>query len=122
VGQIVFKSNTVTRMTTSKQYDFLNRLSSISSTPSNAFTYQYNADGNLLSDRRWTNTWDAENRLVGLTSLSTAPSGSKLQLAFAYDYMGRRIQKTVYTNNGTSYIGEYTNKFAYDGWNCFWCC
>ena len=26
VGQIVFKSNTVTRMTTSKQYDFLNRL------------------------------------------------------------------------------------------------
>src|SRR5271157_1306461 len=31
VGQIVFKSNTVTRMTTAKQYDYLNRLSSISS-------------------------------------------------------------------------------------------
>src|SRR5580658_319940 len=32
VGQIVFASNTVTRTTTSKQYDFLNRLNSISST------------------------------------------------------------------------------------------
>jgi hypothetical protein len=30
-------------MTTSKQYDFLNRVSSISSTPSNAYAYQYNA-------------------------------------------------------------------------------
>ena len=31
--------------------------------------------------------------------------------------MGRRIQKQVSTNNG-SYVGEYTNKYAYDGWNC----
>jgi RHS repeat-associated protein len=275
VGQIAFKSNTVARMTTSKQYDFLNRLSAISSTPSNAFTYQYNAanqrtmnrladgsywrygydalgqvtlgnkywvdqtpvagqqfdyafdtignrtqtlaggdqnganlrvagytnntlnqitsrgvpaavdvmgdglatngvtvnglaayrkneyfrqqlsvtntaavwdsvtvaatgqtsvtghvyvpqapenytydvDGNLLSDGRWTYAWDGENRLLSMTSFSGAPSGSKLQLAFAYDYMGRRIQRIVYTNNG-SYVGQYTNKYAYDGWNC----
>ena len=52
-----------------------------------------------------------------MTSLSTAPSGSQLQLAFAYDYQSRRIQKLVSTNNGT-YVGEYTNKYAYDGWNC----
>jgi RHS repeat-associated protein len=52
-----------------------------------------------------------------MTSLSTAPSGSQLQLAFTYDYMGRRIQKLVSTNNGT-YVGEYTNKYAYDAWNC----
>jgi RHS repeat-associated protein len=32
--------------------------------------------------------------------------------------MGRRIQKLVSTNNGSSYVGEYTNKYAYDGWNC----
>ena len=80
--------------------------------------YTYDADGNMLSDGRWTNTWDAENRLLSMTSLSTAPSGSQLQLAFTYDYMGRRIQKLVSTNNGTTYVGEYTNKYAYDAWNC----
>jgi RHS repeat-associated protein len=79
--------------------------------------YTYDADGNLLTDGRWTNSWDAENRLLSMTSLSTAPSGSQLQLAFTYDYMGRRIQKLVSTNNGT-YVGEYTNKYAYDAWNC----
>jgi RHS repeat-associated protein len=80
--------------------------------------YTYDVDGNLLSDGRWNYTWDGENRLVSMTSLSTAPSGSQLQLLFTYDYMGRRIQKIVSTNNGSSYIGEYTNKYAYDGWNC----
>jgi RHS repeat-associated protein len=80
--------------------------------------YTYDADGNMLSDGRWTNTWDAENRLLPMTSLSSAPSGSQLQLAFTYDYMGRRIQKLVSTNNGTTYVGEYTNKYAYDAWNC----
>jgi RHS repeat-associated protein len=241
VGQVMFKASTVTRMTTSKQYDYfhpmrygerkrafhkrcespwprpvtrcclplshgVNRLSSISSTPSNAFAYQYNSanqrtmnqvtsrgvpaavdvmgdglatngvtvngltayrkneyfrqqlsvtntsaavwdsitvaatgqtsvtghayvpkapedytydvDGNLLSDGRWNYTWDGENRLVSMTSLSTAPSGSQLQLLFAYDYQGRRIQKIVCTNNGSSYVGEYTNEYAYDRWNC----
>jgi RHS repeat-associated protein len=86
--------------------------------PKNPESYTYDADGNLLSDGRWTNSWDAENRLVSMTSLSGAPSASLLQLAFTYDYMGRRIQKIVSTNNGTNYVGEYTNKYAYDGWNC----
>jgi hypothetical protein len=30
--------------------------------------YTYDADGNLLSDSRWTYTWDAENRLTSATS------------------------------------------------------
>jgi RHS repeat-associated protein len=79
--------------------------------------FKYDLDGNLTSDGRWTNTWDAENRLVNMTSLSNAPSGSKLKLDFAYDAQGRRIQKIVSTNNGSAYIGQYTNKFVYDGWN-----
>jgi RHS repeat-associated protein len=32
--------------------------------------------------------------------------------------MGRRIQKIVSTHNSGSYVVEYTNKFAHDGWNC----
>jgi RHS repeat-associated protein len=86
--------------------------------PKNPESYTYDADGNLLTDGRWTYAWDGENRLVGLTSLSGAPSASLLQLAFTYDYMGRRIQKIVFTNISGSYVGEYTNKYAYDGWNC----
>src|ERR1019366_3567792 len=42
--------------------------------------YGYDLDGNLTNDGRWTYTWDAENRLTGMTSLATAPAGSKLQL------------------------------------------
>jgi RHS repeat-associated protein len=87
----------------------------VAETPEN---YTYDADGNLLSDGRWNYEWDGENRLLSMTSLSGAPSGSLLQLQFTYDYLGRRMQKTVFTNNGTNYIGEYTNVYAYDGWNC----
>ena len=79
--------------------------------------FSYDADGNLTQDGRWTYTWNAENRLVNMTSLTNAPSGSKLQLAFTYDYQGRRIQKLVSTNSGTAYVPEYTNRIVYDGWN-----
>ncbi|MGA2751576.1 MAG: hypothetical protein ABSG59_22650, partial [Verrucomicrobiota bacterium] len=81
-------------------------------------TYTYDADGNLLSDGRWTYSWDAENRLTTMTSLTGAPSGSQLSLSFVYDYQGRRIQKLVLTNSGSAYVGEYTNNYVYDGWNC----
>ncbi len=47
--------------------------------------FTYDADGNLLSDGRWNYTWDAENRLVKMESLTNAPSGSKLRLEFTYD-------------------------------------
>jgi RHS repeat-associated protein len=80
-------------------------------------TFTYDLDGNLTGDGRWTYGWDAENRLTNMTSLSTGPAGSKLKLDFAYDSQGRRIQKTVSTNNGSAYVGQYTNKFVYDGWN-----
>jgi YD repeat-containing protein len=43
VGQVVFAHSGTTEMTTSKQYDYLNRLSSISSSPSNSYLYEYNA-------------------------------------------------------------------------------
>jgi RHS repeat-associated protein len=79
----------------------------------NPETFTYDLDGNLTSDGRWTNTWDAENRLVSMTNLAGAPAGSQCSLSFAYDYMGRRIQKVVSPNSGAS----YTNRFVYDGWN-----
>jgi RHS repeat-associated protein len=79
--------------------------------------FYYDADGNLTNDGRWIYTWDAENRLVQQESLTAAPTGSKFKLEFAYDARGRRLQKLVSTNNGSSYVAQYTNRFAYDRWN-----
>jgi RHS repeat-associated protein len=84
-------------------------------TPEN---YTYDLDGNLLSDGRWNYTWDGENRLVSMTSLSGAPSGSQLQLNFTYDYQGQRIQKAVAAWSGSAYTNAYTYNYLYDGWNC----
>jgi RHS repeat-associated protein len=77
----------------------------------------YDLDGNLTNDGRFTYVWDGENRLTTMTSLSNAPTASKVSVAFTYDYMGRRIQKVVSTNNGTNWVVSYTNEFVYDGWN-----
>gem|GEM_PF-881523 len=79
--------------------------------------FVYDADGNLTSDGRFTYAWDDENRLTNITSQSGIPNAAKIKLDMVYDYMGRRIQKIVSTNNGTSYVASYTNKFVYDEWN-----
>ena len=83
-------------------------------TPEN---YTYDLDGNLTRDGHWNYYWDGENRLVGMTNNASLPAAANMALAFAYDYMGRRIQKIVSTNNGSYYVPSYTNRFVYDGWN-----
>lgn len=80
-------------------------------------SYSYDADGNILTDGRWAYSWDAENRLVNMVSLTNAPNGSQMELNFTYDYRGRRIQKVVSTFVGGSYVSEATNRFIYDKWN-----
>jgi RHS repeat-associated protein len=81
--------------------------------------FGYDLDGNLTNDGRFTYTWDGENRLITMTSLTNAPTASRVSLAFTYDYMGRRIQKVVSTWNiaSNNYVTSYINKFVYDGWN-----
>ncbi|EJB01774.1 RHS repeat-associated core domain protein [Rhizobium leguminosarum bv. trifolii WSM597] len=49
--------------------------------------YSYDANGNLLSDGERTYSWDAENRLVGITYSATPGK----QTQFRYDGLGRRI-------------------------------
>lgn len=67
----------------------------------------YDVDGNLSGDASWTYTYDANNRLIAMDG----KSGNNLDLGFYYDYMGRRVQKKVYTN------GSLTKdvKFLYQG-------
>jgi RHS repeat-associated protein len=85
--------------------------------PKTPETFAFDADGNLVQDGLWTYTWDAENRLVSMQSVSSVPSAAKRKLDFAYDRQGRRTQKVVSTWNGSAYVPQSTNRFVYDGWN-----
>jgi RHS repeat-associated protein len=75
----------------------------------------YDPDGNLTNDGRWQYTWDAENRLTGLTPNTTV--GPQISITFEYDWQGRRIHKQVWPT--TDWSGYPTNdvRFVYDGWN-----
>jgi RHS repeat-associated protein len=79
------------------------------------FTFDF--DGNLTSDGRWTNTWDAENRLLTMTSHASGPSGSRVSLTFAYDHQSRRISKVVSNWTGSAWMKVKHERFIYDGWN-----
>ena len=48
-------------------------------------------------------TWDAENRLVKVVMPNSGPT-----ITYDYDYLGRRISRTV---SGS------TTRWVYDGWN-----
>ena len=76
-------------------YDAANRLSSW-----NGATLAYDDNGSLTSDGTQTYTWDARNRLAGISGVVSA--------AFSYDALGRRLAKTV---------SGVTLQFVYDGLN-----
>jgi len=62
--------------------------------------FTHDLDGNLTSDGRWTNTWDAENRLLRVQSRLDTPQGSWRRVEWQYDALGRRIRQI--TSDGSS--------------------
>jgi RHS repeat-associated protein len=87
--------------------------------PQAAESFTYDFDGNMTSDGRWSYTWDGENRLASMEAIPSVPIEAKQRLEFAYDSMGRRIQKKVYGWDvpSSTYQLRSTTKFIYDGWN-----
>lgn len=88
--------------------------------PPASFAPQYDDDGNLLDDGRWTNTWDAENRLLTQTTTALAASAGvpRCKVENTYDWQSRRIQKKVFTStNGTTWTLSSDERFVYEGWN-----
>jgi RHS repeat-associated protein len=79
---------------------YTNILSSASSAPLRETSPLFDADGNLTNYNGWSYTWDAENRLITAVNGATVVSNQ-------YDYMSRRVAKTV---------GGVTRTFLYDGW------
>lgn len=80
--------------------------------------YTYDHDGNLLTDERWSYTWDGENRLIAMETLATAYNAGvpREKLEFRYDYLGRRVGKKVF-NWSTTWTLVRETRFAYTGWN-----
>ena len=68
-------------LTQTASYNNLNQLTNLSGQ-----ALSYDADGNLLSDGQRNYSWDAENRLVGITY----PGQPGKATAFTYDGLGRR--------------------------------
>ena len=83
-------------------------------------TILQDAGRRLVDDGRWVYTWDAEGRLVSMVpvAVSGVPVGGapKVELRFAYDWMGRRIGKTVLNTTTGSPVYKHVS-YAYDHWN-----
>jgi len=86
--------------------------------PKTPQAFTHDADGNQTSDARWTNRWDAENRLIEQESLSSVPPAYRQKLLFTYDWQNRRASKVV--SNWNVGAGTYqlltSERFVYDGW------
>jgi RHS repeat-associated protein len=81
---------------------------------------QYDADGNLTQDTRWQYSWDAENRLTRMETLTSAVTAGvpRMRLDFGYDWEGRRLSKTVLTGwVSTNYATTNITRFVWDNWN-----
>ena len=92
VGQIVFTNNGALRMTTTKQYDYLNRLTGINSSSSSAsssFAYQYNS----------------ANQRTQVTNTDNS------YWVYQYDNLGQVISGKKYWADGTPVAGQ---QFTYN--------
>ncbi len=80
-------------------------------------SFTYDADGNLTSDGVWTNTWNAENRLIATECRTNVPTAARMKEEWAYLPDGRWSQRIVSTwNSGTlNYQPSTTNRFVWDG-------
>ena len=75
-------------------------------------SFSYDLDGSMTyrpvdATGGWTQIWNGENRMVE-TSKGTD------RLTFRYDYMGRRVEKCVYSGNALA----SKTLFVYDGFKC----
>ena len=86
--------------------------------PGTTVVPQYDHDGNLTQNGRWTYTWDAENRLIGaVRAASTSPAVAQMKVEFTYDGLSRRTEKKVSTLVVSAWVETLRERTLYDGWN-----
>ena len=110
-------ANTVTNTYTANS---LNQYSSIGS----GTNFVYDADGNMTGNGTFSYAYDAENRLVSVTS--AVETNGAIRMLNAYDHRNRRIRKTVQRLNSTiappsvginEWEKQETHTFVWDGNN-----
>jgi RHS repeat-associated protein len=80
------------------------------------YTPAYDADGNLQNAPDGMHyTYNAENRLIAAQPQSPADGDTRTE--YVYDYMGRRVQKVVYSYSSGAWVQDKEILFVYDGWN-----
>ena len=78
----------------------------------------YDLDGNLLTYGGWTFVWNGENRLVKTESASSVPDAQKVKVENDYDFVGRRVRKTVSSGySGGTYTTTNVTTYVWDGFN-----
>jgi len=128
VSQITFKSNTIVRMTTTKAYDFLNRLAQISSVPSASsvvsFSYAYNSANQrvrttLADSSYWVYEYDNLGQVkTGKRYWSDNTPVAGQQFAYGFDDIGNRTStKAGGDANGANlrtanYTGNNLNQYS----------
>jgi RHS repeat-associated protein len=81
-------------------------------------SYTYDWDGNLLTDGRFTYTYDGENRLTRMETRTGLPTGLQRQrIDFRYDAFGRRFLKIVFNWTGSVWAEVSRERYYYDGWH-----
>jgi RHS repeat-associated protein len=79
----------------------------------------YDFDGNLTEMSKSTSTvryrYNAENRLITVEHQN--PVDGDFKLEYTYDYIGRRVKKTVYTYESDLWSLTSDILFLYDDWN-----
>ncbi len=131
VGQIVFATNGITRMTTTKQYDFLNRLTQVSTVDSGQGTLDSHAYAyNSANQRVRSVLADGSYWLYEYDSLGQVRSGRKYwpdqspvagqQFEYAFDDIGNRTSTKAggdengwnlrSASYGANSLNQYTNR------------
>jgi len=77
--------------------------------------YWYDADGNMLSDGVWTNTWDAENRLITTETTTAVPEAARAKEIWSYYADGRWSERLVYAWTNGDWAIQSTRRFVWDG-------
>ena len=61
-------------------------------------------------------TWDAENRLTSVGPYAGSEETNDVKVEFTYDYLGRRVSKTVSTYTGSAWQVSQKLKYIWHGW------
>ena len=83
----------------------LNQYTEISGTE-----FEYDPDGNLLSDGQFIYEYDAQNQLISI-------SNDTDKEIFVYDFMGRRIATEKYFKSGEEWVLTTRRRYVYQQWN-----